>query len=91
MTDDETGIPDNHYLAVLVNPDGTVYAEIVTSLVDGRPADPIRDVTTVGGQTVESVWRPDADAPDEGTDFRVIYRYVGTGELGSGSDAESAG
>jgi hypothetical protein len=88
---DETGIPDNHYLAVLVNPDGTVYAEIVTSLVDGRPADPIRDVTTVGGQTVETVWRPDPDAPDEGADYRVIYRYVGTGELDTESGAESAG
>ena len=87
---DETGIPDNHYLAALVNPDGTVYAEIVTSLVDGRPADPIRDVTTVGGQTVESVWRPDPDAPDDGADYRVIYKYVGTGELDSESGAESA-
>ncbi|MFF1878642.1 hypothetical protein [Leifsonia sp. NPDC058230] len=87
---DETGIPDNHYLAVLVNPDGTVYAEIVTSLVDGKPADPIRDVTTVGGQTVESVWRPSADTPEEGADYRVLYRYVGTGELDSEADADSA-
>ncbi|WP_431277669.1 hypothetical protein [Leifsonia poae] len=82
---DEPEVPDNHYLAVLMNPDGTVYAEIVTSLVDGAPADPIRDVTTVGGQTVESVWRPDPDAPDEGVDYRVIYRYIGTGELGEES------
>ncbi|MFF1634992.1 hypothetical protein [Leifsonia sp. NPDC058248] len=75
MTDE---IPDDHYLAVLVNPDGSVYAEVVQSLVDGKPADPIRDVTTLGGRNVESVWRPDAESAADG---RVPYRYVGTGEL----------
>ncbi|GAA1438566.1 hypothetical protein [Leifsonia poae] len=74
MTDE---IPEDHYTAVLVNPDGSVYTEVVQSLVDGKPADPIRDVTTVGGQNVESVWRPDGDP----VDGRVPYRYVGTGEL----------
>jgi hypothetical protein len=80
---DESQIPDNHYVAVLVNPDGSVYAEVVQSLVDGQPADPLRDVTTVGGQTVESVWRPDLEGTEGADDFRIPYRYVGTGELES--------
>jgi hypothetical protein len=80
---DETQISDNHYLAVLVNPDGSVYAEVEQSLVDGQPADPLRDVTTVGGQTVESVWRPDLEGTEGADGYRVPYRYVGTGELDS--------
>jgi hypothetical protein len=80
---DESQIPDNHYVAVLVNPDGSVYAEVVQSLVDGHPADPLRDVTTVGGQTVESVWRPDLEGAEGADDSRIPYRYVGTGELES--------
>lgn len=69
----------DHYVAVLLNPDDTVYAEIVQSYIDGQPADPIRDVATVDGQTVGTVWHP-ADAPRL-SPTRIPYRYAGTAEL----------
>lgn len=68
----------NHYVAVLLNPDAEVYAEIVQSYVDGNPKDPIRDVTKVGDDNVGTEWRP-IDEPRIGT--RVRYRYTGTAEL----------
>jgi hypothetical protein len=70
----------DHYVAVLLNPDDSVYTEVVQSFIDGKPADPIRDVATVDGQTVGTAWHP-VDAPSA-TSTRVPYRYAGTTELG---------
>jgi hypothetical protein len=83
--DDRVWVPaadvraSEHYVAVLVNPDDTVYAEVVQSLVDGKPADPIRDVSTVDGQNVGTEWRVIDEEP---TGTRIRYRYAGTAELG---------
>ncbi|WP_348788268.1 hypothetical protein [Leifsonia sp. NPDC080035] len=69
----------DHYIAVLLNPDSSVYAEVVARLIDGSPADPIRDVSlTDGTANVGTEWRP-LDEPRRGT--RVRYRYTGTAEL----------
>ncbi|MGN6428083.1 hypothetical protein [uncultured Leifsonia sp.] len=69
----------DHYIAVLLNPDSTVYAEVLARLIDGAPADPIRDVSvTDGASNVGTEWRP-LDEERRGT--RVRYRYTGTAEL----------
>lgn len=70
--------PSSHYIAVLVNPDDTVYAEVVQAFADGEPADPIRDVSTTGDGNVGTEWRL-IDEPRTGT--RVRYRYSGAVEL----------
>jgi len=69
----------DHYVAVLLNPDDTVYAEVVQSYIDGQPANPIRDVSTVDGQNVGTLWHP-VDAPRTSS-TRIPYRYAGTAEL----------
>ena len=68
----------DHYIAVLLNPDSEVYAEVIQSFVDGQPKEIIRDVSIVGGDNVGTEWRP-LDEPATGT--RVRYRYTGTAEL----------
>lgn len=71
----------SHYIAVLLNPDSTVYAEVIARYIEGSPADPIRDVSvTDGANNVGTEWRP-LDEPSVGT--RVRYRYTGTAELES--------
>lgn len=83
--DNRTWVPaaevraSEHYVAVLMNPDDTVYAEVVQSYIDGAPADPIRDVATIDGQTVGTAWHP-VDA-ERGASTRIPYRYAGTTEL----------
>ncbi len=73
--------PSSHYIAVLLNPDSSVYAEVVARYVDGAPADPIRDVSVPdGANNIGTEWRP-LDEPPIGT--RVRYRYTGTAELES--------
>ncbi len=68
-----------HYIAVLLNPDSTVYAEVITGYRDGAPADLIRDIDVVDGSTnAGTEWRP-LDEQAVGT--RVRYRYTGTAEL----------
>ena len=68
-----------HYIAVLLNPDSEVYAEVIQSFVDGQPKEVIREVSTVGdGDNVGTEWRL-LDEPATGT--RVRYRYTGTAEL----------
>ena len=69
----------DHYVAVLLNPDDSVYTEVVQTLVDGRPVDPIRDISLVDDQNVGTEWRLIAPEP---TGTRVRYRYAGTAELG---------
>ena len=69
----------SHYIAVLLNPDSEVYAEVVQSFVDGEPKQIIRDISIVGdGDNVGTEWRA-LDEPPVGT--RVRYRYTGTAEL----------
>ena len=68
----------DHYIAVLLNPDSEVYAEVIQSFVDGQPKDVIRDVSIVGDDNVGTEWRP-IDEPRTGS--RVRYRYTGTAEL----------
>jgi hypothetical protein len=68
----------DHYIAVLLNPDSEVYAEVIQSFVDGSPKESIRDVSIVGGDNVGTEWRA-IDEPQTGT--RVRYRYTGTAEL----------
>ena len=69
----------DHYIAVLLNPDSEVYAEVIQSFVDGKPKDVIRDVSIIGdGDNVGTEWRL-LDEPATGT--RVRYRYTGTAEL----------
>jgi hypothetical protein len=69
----------NHYIAVLLNPDSTVYAEVITGYRDGAPADLIRDIDVVdGSNNAGTEWRP-VDEQPVGT--RVRYRYTGTAEL----------
>ncbi|MGO4300714.1 hypothetical protein [Leifsonia sp. RAF41] len=74
----------DHYVAVLLNPDSEVYAEVIQSFVDGQPKDSIRDVSIVGGDNVGTEWRR-LDEPTTGT--RVRYRYTGTAELQAPDDA----
>jgi hypothetical protein len=69
----------SHYIAVLLNPDSSVYAEVITGYRDGAPADLIRDIDVVDGSVnAGTEWRP-LDEPRVGT--RVRYRYTGTAEL----------
>jgi hypothetical protein len=79
--------PSDHYIAVLLNPDSEVYAEVVQSYVDGRPKDVIRDVSLVGEDNVGTEWRP-IDEPRVGS--RVRYRYTGTAELQVPDGAEAS-
>ena len=68
-----------HYIAVLLNSDSSVYAEVIASRIDGAPADPIRDISLLDGATnAGTEWRL-LDEPAIGT--RVRYRYTGTAEL----------
>lgn len=68
-----------HYIAVLLNPDSSVYAEVIAGYRDGSPADPIRDIDVIdGANNVGTEWRP-LDEPPIGS--RVRYRYTGTAEL----------
>ncbi|GAA0411896.1 hypothetical protein [Leifsonia naganoensis] len=73
MDEADTDDRPSHYVAVLVNPDGSVYTEVELAFVDGAPADPVRDVVTVGEQTVTTVWRPIDEPP---TGHRVRYRLA---------------
>lgn len=69
----------DHYIAVLLNRDGEVYAEVITSLIDGQPAESIRDISvTDGASNAGTEWRP-IDEPRTGT--RVRYRYTGGVDL----------
>jgi len=77
----------DHYVAVLLNPDSEVYAEVIQSLVDGQPKDVIRDVSIVGDDNVGTEWRP-IDEPRAGS--RVRYRYTGTAELPVSDEEASA-
>ncbi|WP_374010067.1 hypothetical protein [Leifsonia sp. LS-T14] len=70
--------PSDHYIAVLLNPDSEVYAEVIQSFVDGQPKEIIRDVSIVGDDNVGTEWRL-LDEPPTGT--RVRYRYTGTAVL----------
>jgi hypothetical protein len=77
----------DHYIAVLLNPDSEVYAEVIQSFVDGQPKDVIRDVSIVGDDNVGTEWRP-IDEPRTGS--RVRYRYTGTAELPVSDEEASA-
>ncbi|MDN4615825.1 hypothetical protein P5G50_15335 [Leifsonia sp. F6_8S_P_1B] len=69
----------DHYIAVLLGRDGDVYAEVITSFIDGQPADPIRDISVTDGESnIGTEWRP-IDEPRTGT--RVRYRYTGSADL----------
>ncbi len=74
-----------HYTAVLVNPDGTIFAESIESLRDGAPAPAIRDVGTYGADNVAAEFALEKGKWEPGG--RVLYRYVGTADLGASSDA----
>jgi len=79
--------PSDHYVAVLLNPDSEVYAEVIQSFVDGQPKQSIRDVSIVGDDNVGTEWRL-LDEPATGT--RVRYRYTGTAVLEAPDDATEA-
>jgi len=76
----------DHYIAVLLNPDSEVYAEVIQSLVDGKPKEVIRDVSIVGDDNVGTEWRL-LDEPATGT--RVRYRYTGTAVLEAPDDDDA--
>jgi hypothetical protein len=77
----------SHYIAVLLNPDSEVYAEVIQSYVDDEPKQVIRDVSKVGDDNVGTEWRPLDEAP---TGTRVRYRYTGTAELQEPDDEEES-
>ncbi|WP_285116123.1 hypothetical protein [Leifsonia sp. fls2-241-R2A-40a] len=78
----------DHYIAVLLNPDSEVYAEVPQSYVDGQPKEIIRDVSALGdGDNVGTEWGL-LDEPPTGT--RVRYRYTGTAELQVPDDVDEA-
>ncbi|HTJ37940.1 MAG TPA: hypothetical protein VL738_32300, partial [Dactylosporangium sp.] len=69
----------SHYIAVLLNPDSTVYAEVITGYRDGAPAELIRDIDVVdGANNAGTAWRP---LDERAVGSRVRYRYTGTAEL----------
>ncbi|MGO4536695.1 hypothetical protein [Leifsonia sp. 2MCAF36] len=79
--------PSDHYVAVLLNPDSEVYAEVIQSFVGGQPKEVIRDVSIVGDGNVGTEWRP---LDERATGTRVRYRYTGTAELQAPDDEDAA-
>ena len=74
----------SHYTAVLVNPDGTIYRESIESLSGGEPAPVIRDIGTYGADNLAAEFTLEKGRWERGG--RVLYRYVGSADLGSSGE-----
>ena len=75
----------SHYTAVLVNPDGTIYRESIESLAGGEPAPTIRDIGTYGADNLAAEFALEKGQWEPGG--RVLYRYVGSADLGSSGES----